>query len=125
VCILRDLLPQPKNPRALCRGGGGALSIYMFPCSHGNISFLRNDKEGGNKKKSVVYVRGGEVPVLVCSLEIQQHPRAHTLKWPLPSGECTCTGTSSSACNVNARFHLPYSVQPILVAAFGYASVLL
>jgi hypothetical protein len=87
--------------------------------------FYEMTKKGGNKKKSVGYVRGGEVPVLVCSLEIQQHPRAHTLKWPLPSGECTCTGTSSSACNVNARFHLPYSVQPILVAAFGYASVLL
>jgi len=49
MCILRDL-PQLKNPRALCPGE--LPQIYMFPCSHGNISFLRNEKEVRQSKES-------------------------------------------------------------------------
>ncbi len=50
MCILRDL-PWHKNPRALCWGSS------PLPCSHGNISFLWNGKNWGNKKR-VVCVRG-------------------------------------------------------------------
>jgi hypothetical protein len=46
MCILRGL-PQLKNPmpRELPR-------FIMFPCSHGNISFLRNQKE-----RELFYIR--------------------------------------------------------------------
>jgi len=57
--IRLQLIKGDENPRALCRGSSP--QFYMFPCSHGNISFLQNGKEVRNviSKKRVVFVRGG------------------------------------------------------------------
>jgi hypothetical protein len=42
----------------------------MFPW---NFIFVQNEKEEGSKKR-VVYIRTVEVPVLVHSLEVWEHP---------------------------------------------------
>jgi hypothetical protein len=53
----------------------------MFPRSHGNISFYEMGKKKGNKKR-VVYRREGEVPILMHSPEVWEHPWAHALRCP-------------------------------------------
>jgi hypothetical protein len=51
MCILRDL---PPSRRTLGRYvyAEGAPQFYMFPCSHGNISFLQIGKEARKSKDS-------------------------------------------------------------------------
>jgi hypothetical protein len=56
--------------------------FYMFPSSHGNISFSRMGKKGRRLKKKVVYLRRVLVPVLVHSSEVWEHAQVHTLGWP-------------------------------------------
>jgi hypothetical protein len=47
MIILKDL---PWR-RTLARYAGEATQFYMFPQSHGNISFLRNRKEARKQKE--------------------------------------------------------------------------
>jgi hypothetical protein len=68
MCILRDL-PQ----------------FYMFPCSHQNMFFSKKwerSEEFFLKRVKRELFTQGEVPVLVCSPEVWEHPWAHALKFP-------------------------------------------
>jgi hypothetical protein len=64
--------------------------FYMFPYSHGNISFLQKRLEARNKKESCLlkgrflhsYTRGGSC--LVHSPKVHDRPRAQALGCPLP-----------------------------------------
>jgi hypothetical protein len=51
--------------------------FYMFPHSHGNISFLPNEKKVRKYKESCLS-KGR----FMCSPEVQEHPQAHTLECP-------------------------------------------
>jgi hypothetical protein len=65
--------------------------FYMFPCSHGNISFLGNEKEAGKSKQSCLHK--GRFLYLCVPLSFPNSPRLPPLSAP-PSGERTHMGTS-------------------------------
>ncbi len=48
MCILTDLFPLPPPRRTLACYAGGAPKTPHF---HGNISFLRNDKQARKSKE--------------------------------------------------------------------------
>ncbi len=54
-------------------GGGGAHLILYVPMFPWNFIFLQNEKDEGSKKR-VVYIRTGEVSLLVHSPEVWEHP---------------------------------------------------
>jgi hypothetical protein len=75
----------------------GAPQCYLFPCSHGNISFLQNRKEA--EKMKVVYIMGG----------------SHTcaFSWGLgtptdapPTRECTRMGISPTTLSLSLSLSL-------------------
>jgi len=70
---LRDL-PQQKNPMGLCWGSSPFLSVPTFPWKY--FSFAKQERS--EKIKRELFAQG-EVPVLVCSPEVQKHPQE-----PLP-----------------------------------------
>ncbi len=52
LCVFWGISPSKRTLRHYARG---ALQLYMFPCSHGNISFLWNEKEARKLKKSCLW----------------------------------------------------------------------
>jgi hypothetical protein len=54
--------------------------FYMFPCSHGNISFLGNEKEAGKSKESCLHK--GRFLYLCVPLRFPKQPQAHALECP-------------------------------------------
>jgi len=60
---------------------GGAPEFYMFPRSHGDIYFLRNEKKVRKSKESCLR-KGSRFHILVRSPEVWEHPRAHILGCP-------------------------------------------
>jgi hypothetical protein len=81
----------------------------MFSCSHGNISFLQNEKEGRKQKVRVDNIWGGFV--LVHSLEFWEHPWAHALECP-------------SLRRMHSNGNLPYNLNPVEVCQMVTLGVL-
>jgi hypothetical protein len=81
MCILRDL-PQQKNCRALCQGRS---HVYVFPCSHGNISFVPIKKEARREEIK------RELFLYSCVLLRFWNTIGLTPSSATPSGERSCT----------------------------------
>jgi hypothetical protein len=65
MCILRD---QQKNPKVLCQGCSPQFYVPTFPWNF--ILFMKQERGEEIKKK----VTEGEVPVLVHSPKVWEHP---------------------------------------------------
>jgi hypothetical protein len=89
----------------------GGRSSLNFICSHvlmEKFRFYEMTKKGGNKKKECCLRKGrGSSSTRVFSRDSATPSSGPFL------GRMHLYG--NLACNVNARFHLPYCVQPILV----------
>jgi len=94
MCTLRDLPQQKKNPRASsCLRGSSPILYHMFPCSYENIL----PQERSTEMKWELFLWGERRFPYFLFILLRLGNTLELMPWGAPpSGEHTCTGTSST-----------------------------